>query len=168
MRIRPAIAGDAAACAAIYAPVVRDTAISFEVVAPDAAETARRIEAAHVWLVAVAPHGEVVGYAYSSPHRERAAYRYAVDVSVYVAPHARGCGIAGRLYEDLLEQTAALGLRRAYAGIALPNPASVALHESAGFRPVGVYERVGWKLGRWHDVGWWQRDLGDDPLAPPR
>jgi phosphinothricin acetyltransferase len=168
VKVRHATAADAAACAAIYEPVVRDTAISFEEVPPSVDETARRIGAAIVWLVAEAPDGEVVGYAYSSAHRERAAYRWAVDVSAYIGPEARGRGVGRQLYTQLLADTAALGYRRAYAGIALPNAASVALHEAMGFRPVGVYERVGWKLGRWHDVGWWQRDLGgDDPFAPP-
>jgi phosphinothricin acetyltransferase len=152
---------DAAACAAIYAPFVRDTAISFEAQAPDARELAERIERAsrtHPWLVAEVS-GAVVGYAYGCPHRERAAYRWAADVSVYVdeAHHRRGVGRG--LYGQLLGLLERQGIRIACAGITLPNAASVGFHESLGFRPVGVYRRIGFKLDAWWDVGWWQLEL---------
>jgi L-amino acid N-acyltransferase YncA len=168
VHVRPATDDDAAAIAAVYAPYVTDGVASFEQVAPSPAELATRMhgEPRLPWLVAVRADA-VVGYAYASHHRTRAAYRWAVDCSVYVAPgeHRRGVGRA--LYGDLLPHLGRLGYVRACAGIALPNPASVRLHESVGFRPVGVYERIGWKQGRWHDVGWWQAQLRE-PEEPPR
>jgi len=153
---------DAAACAAVYAPAVLEGAASFEEVAPDAQEMGRRIASVRTgwpWLVAELD-GRVAGYAYGSRHRERAAYRWASDVSVYVGAEHRRRGAARALYVDLLDRLERQGMRMACAGIALPNPASVALHESLGFQPVGVYRSIGFKLGRWWDVGWWQRPLG--------
>jgi phosphinothricin acetyltransferase len=167
--IRPADpACDAAACAAIYAPFVADTAVSFEEAAPDAHELAARIAAAHAWLVCERD-GEVVGFAYGSRHRERAAYRWAADVSVYIDPAHQGQGVGRALYEALFERLRAQRLRIACAGITLPNPASVRLHESLGFEPVGVYRAIGWKAGAWHDVGWWQLRLlpQDDHAGTP-
>ncbi len=122
----------------------------------------------HPWLVAL-EEGSVTGYAYASQHRTRAAYRWAVDVSVYVAGCHRGRGVGLGLYTVLFDILRAQGYRSAHAGITLPNPGSVALHESMGFVPVGVYRSVGWKLGRWHDVGWWQLQLngmGAEPSEP--
>src|SRR5690348_11945801 len=149
---------DAAACAAIYAPHVTDGYASFEEVAPDAAETARRIAAAHVWLVAELD-GAVVGFASASEHRSRAAYRWAADVTVYVAPPAARRGVGRALYEALLARLRSQGFRSACAGIALPNDASVALHEALGFERVGIYRNIGYKAGAWRDVGWWQLQL---------
>jgi L-amino acid N-acyltransferase YncA len=163
---------DAAACAAIYAPQVEASPTSFEQVPPDAAEFAERIArttATHPWLVAECD-GEVVGYAYACTHRTRAAYRWAVDVSVYVAVGRRGQGHGRALYGELLERLRRQRFQVACAGITLPNEASVALHESLGFLAVGVYRRVGWKAGAWRDVGWWQLELepaGDGPPAEP-
>jgi phosphinothricin acetyltransferase len=166
---------DAAACAEIYAPFVRETAISFEDEPPDASEFARRItegSASYPWLVAE-DAGRVMGYAYASPHRQRAAYRWAADVAVYVAPGQRRKGQGRALYEALLWLLPRQGVRIACAGIALPNPASVGLHQALGFQLVGVYRRIGWKAGAWHDVGWWQVELmapdGGAPaeLGPP-
>lgn len=159
--IRLVTVDDAAAVAAIYAPVVRDSAITFEVDPPDAAETARRIAAklpSLPWLVAV-EDGAVAGYCYATPHRERAAYRWSLDTAIYVdrAHHRRG--LARALYQRLFAVVRAQGYYTAHAGITLPNAASVGLHESLGFRPVGVYRAVGYKLGAWHDVGWWQLPL---------
>jgi L-amino acid N-acyltransferase YncA len=164
--------GDAAACAAIYAPHVESGATSFEEEPPDAARFAARIAdvgATHPWLVAERD-GEVVGYSYACPHRARPAYRWAVEVSVYVAAqeHRRGYGRA--LYVALMERLRKQRFHVACAGITLPNEASVALHESLGFVPVGVYRRIGWKAGAWHDVGWWQLELqppGDGPPTEP-
>jgi len=101
----------------------------------------------------------VKGYAYACRHRERAAYRYSVDVSVYVAQDARNAGIASALYETLFAQLAQRGFHRAFAGIALPNQASIALHRRFGFEPVGIYKEVGRKFDRWLDVSWWQKAL---------
>lgn len=173
MRIRHADpARDAAACAAIYAPSVTDGVASFEDRAPDAGEMARRIVAVSErwpWLVAER-EGAVAGYAYATRHRERAAYRWTSDVTVYVdaAHHRRGVGRA--LYEALFALLAEQGLYEACAGITLPNDASVGLHESLGFQLVGVYRDIGFKFGRWWDVGWWQRTLRphDGPPAEPR
>jgi phosphinothricin acetyltransferase len=171
--IRSADAGrDAVACAAIYAPSVEDGPTSFEEEAPTAEEMATRIEvttATHPWLVAEVD-GEVVGFAYACRHRERPAYRWSADVSVYVAGTHQGEGRGRRLYEALFERLRERGFRVVCAGITLPNEASVALHESLGFGPVGVYRRIGWKQGAWRDVGWWQLDLSpgaEDPPAEP-
>jgi L-amino acid N-acyltransferase YncA len=151
---------DAAACVAIYAPFVTDSWTSFELEAPGAAEMARRIAAygaSHAWLVAERD-GRVAGYAYGSPHRERAAYASSCDVAVYVDPEFTKQGIGRALYDALLPLLAKR-YHAAFAGIALPNPASIALHEAVGFTPIGIYREVGWKLGGWRDVGWWQRLL---------
>ncbi|MGH6619425.1 MAG: arsinothricin resistance N-acetyltransferase ArsN1 family B [Alphaproteobacteria bacterium] len=159
--IRAAAGADAAAMQAIYAPIVATTAISFEEVPPTVEEMAERVETtlrSYPYLVAE-NGGHVVGFAYASQHRARAAYRRSVDVTVYVAEHARGAGVGRALYGDLLPMLAERGFHAAFGGIALPNPGSVALHEAMGFEHVGVYREVGFKLGRWHDVGWWQRLL---------
>jgi phosphinothricin acetyltransferase len=166
--MRIAAPADAPAVAEIYAPYVRDTVISFELEAPDGAEMAGRIEttlARFPWLVWELG-GRVAGYAYASAHRDRAAYQWSVDTTVYVAQwaHRRGVGMA--LSRTLVRALALQGFHRAYAGIALPNAASVALHEAVGYAPVGVYRDVGFKLGAWRDVGWWGLDLATDAAAP--
>ena len=170
MTIRPADpARDAAACAAIYAPSVESTPISFELTPPDATEFARRIErysATHQFLVAE-EGGEVAGYAYACRWRERPAYDWAVEVSVYVDAARKGEGIGRALYAELLDRLRAQGFRVAVAGITLPNPASVALHERMGFKSIGALREVGWKVGGWHDVGYWQLLLAPDAADPP-
>jgi L-amino acid N-acyltransferase YncA len=166
--IRDAVAADAAACAAIYGPYVRETAISFEEEPPSTADLARRIadaQRAHAWLV-LEEAGDVVGYAYGGPFMSRAAYQWATAVSVYLAPWRRRTGGGRALYGELFERLAARGHRTALAGIALPNEASTGLHLALGFEHVGTYRRVGWKLGRWHDVAWYQRPLADDEGPP--
>ena len=158
MQIRPALASDAKACRAIYAPFVTDSWISFEDAVPDVPEMVRRIADygdSHAWLIAEID-GDVAGYAYASPHRTRGAYRTSCDVAVYVSPAFAGQGVGKRLYGELLPRLAAKGFHAAFAGIALPNPASIGLHQACGFTPVGVYREVGWKLGGWRDVSWWQ------------
>ena len=167
--IRLATPDDAAAIAAVYRPYVTDAATSFEVDAPDAAAMAARIQsvlAVAPWLVYTVDGGAPLGYAYASRHHERAAYQWALDVAVYVHAdhHRRGVGRA--LYQRLFALLRLQGFYTAHAGITLPNPASVGLHESLGFRPVGVYPAVGWKLGAWRDVGWWQLPLQERPPAP--
>ena len=166
--IRAATAADADAIAAVYRPYVADTVISFETEPPDGAEIANRMAAAPrlPWLVAERA-GRITGYAYASAHRARAAYRWSADVSVYLDAGERGQGTGRALYARLLETVRELGYVNAYAGITLPNPASVGLHEAMGFRPVGVYRNVGHKSGRWYDVGWWQLTLADPPPADP-
>jgi phosphinothricin acetyltransferase len=159
---------DAAACAAIYAPYVRDTPISLEERVPTAEEIAARIETTtqtHPWLVAE-DETELIGYAYATRHRERACYRWAADVTVYVAPQSQRRGVGRTLYGTLFGLLAEQGFRMACAGITLPNAASVGLHESLGFQHVGVYRKIGWKMGAWHDVGWWQLELGP-AYGPP-
>jgi phosphinothricin acetyltransferase len=172
MHIRMADPGDAAPIAAIYRPYVSDAATSFEFEPPDAGEMRARVRAVLArapWLVCTDAGGAVCGYAYASRHAERAAYQWSVDVAVYVSAghHRRGAG--RRLYQTLLPLLRLQGFYVAHAGVTLPNPASVGLHESFGFKPVGVYPAVGWKHGAWHDVGWWRlplRELAAAPAAP--
>ncbi len=169
MRIRITTPADAEAIAAIYAPVVRDTAISFEHEPPSADDMRARIASTLVrlpWLVSLDGDDRVDGYAYAGRHRERAAYQWSVDVTAYVREDARGRGIGKRLYARLFDELVRLGYFQAFAGIALPNAASVALHESLGFEPLGVYRKVGFKRGAWRDVGWWQKELQAPAIAP--
>jgi phosphinothricin acetyltransferase len=173
MKLRVASAADGAALAGIYAPVVAHTAISFETEPPDAAEMRARVEktaqAGLPWLVAEDAAGQVCGYAYAGRHRERAAYQWSVDTTVYVREDQRGRGVGRLLYGRLLPLLAGLGYGQAFAGIALPNAGSVGLHEALGFEAIGVYRRVGFKFGAWRDVGWWQKALGGgDAPQPPR
>jgi phosphinothricin acetyltransferase len=181
--IRLATTSDAEAIADIYAPYCDATVISFEETAPRSEEMSRRITAigaTRPWIVledsACGPseggapravgNGRVVGYAYASPHHERAAYRWSVSTSIYIdrAHHRRGAGRA--LYTTLFALLRALGYRQATAGITLPNPASVGLHAAFGFVPVGVYRRIGYKMGGWHDVGWFQAEIQSGPERP--
>lgn len=158
---------DAQGCAAIYAPYVRDTAISFEYHAPSADQMAERIRAAYVWLVAV--EGEdIVGYAYGSRHAERAAYLWSADVAVYVHPRCHRRGIGRMLYEQLIPRLRDVGLWTLCAGITQPNAASDGLHRELGFREVGIYRRIGFKAGAWHDVSWWQLDLRPGDFGSPQ
>jgi L-amino acid N-acyltransferase YncA len=168
-RLRLAVPADAADFAAIYAPFCLETAVSFETTAPDEGQMRERINTLmqqYPWLVAVSETGDVLGYAYAGKHRERAAYRWSVDFTTYLAPKAKRRGIGTELCHALIKICQALGYCRAFAGITLPNEASVRLHEKIGFRPIGVYRRVGFKLGRWHDVGWWSLDLLPEEDAP--
>ena len=168
MVVRDATDDDAAACAAIYAPYVTDTAITFEYEPPSAAEMARRIAAAqraHAWLV-LEDDGGVVGYAYAGPFKERAAYRWSAEVSVYLEQGRRRSGSGRLLYEALFERLAERGFRTLVAVMTLPNDASEGLHRALGFEPVGTLRRVGWKHGRWRDVAWAQRGIGSDDSPP--
>jgi phosphinothricin acetyltransferase len=166
--VRPATEADAAACAAIYAPYVTDTVVSFETEPPAAAEMARRIAAAIEWLV-LEDAGRVAGYAYAAPFHPRAAYRWACEVSVYLELGRRRTGAGRALYSDLLARLTARGYRVAVGGMTLPNDASEGLHRALGFEPVGTYRRIGYKFGAWHDVAWTQRLLaaGDEPPSEP-
>lgn len=157
--IRIARAEDAPAIAAIYAPFVEGSRISFEEQAPDAAEIARRMATPlHPWIV-VEVDGRVVGYASTSPLRGRSAYRWSVETGLYLEPHSQGRGLGSRLLADHLRLLERQGFVTAIAGITLPNPSSVALHKKLGFVLSGVERGVGFKLGEWVDVGRWQRDL---------
>jgi L-amino acid N-acyltransferase YncA len=172
VRVRAAEPADAAAIAAIYAPYVIGSVVSFETEAPDAAEIARRMAAdagTYPWLVACDDDGALLGYAYATAFRTRPAYRYTVETTVYVAGDAHKRGIGGALYGALLRMLEAQGFAQAIAAITLPNPASITLHERHGFRRIGAYEAVGFKQGGWHSVGLWQRALApltDTPAEP--
>ncbi len=167
--IRLATPDDAAAAAEIYAAEVAETSVPFEDRPPGAEEMRGRIVKTlgfAPWLVCV-EGGLVTGYAYASPHHERAAYRWSVDVSVYVRRAARRDGVGRALYRSLLALLRLQGFCVAHACITVPNPASIGLHEAIGFRPVGLFPRVGWKHGAWHDVGYWQLELHERRGPPP-
>lgn len=170
-RIRLAQTRDAAEVAAIYEPYVTDSSVSFEWEPPDAKEIAARISKvleSKPWLVYLVD-GAVAGYAYASSHRDRAAYQWSVEVSAYTHPQYRRAGIARALYEQLFLMLAGQGYYNAYAGITLPNDASVGFHAALGFEPIGVYRKIGFKHGQWHDVAWFARALRehDAPQSPP-
>lgn len=152
----------------IYEPIVRNTAISFEMQPPGVEEMRDRIRnvlASHTWLVC--ENGErLAGYAYASRFRPREAYLWSAEATVYVDSAQQRRGIGRALYMSLLEALTLQGFSTAVAVIALPNEPSVKLHERVGFRKIGIFERVGYKLGRWHDVGWWQFNLRDAELHP--
>ena len=166
--IRCVRADDATAIAEIYAPYVAETPISLELAPPTSEQMAERIawlSSAYPWLV-YEMEGAVKGYAYAGPHSERGGYRWSANVSVYVT---RGChrqGIGRALYARLLSILRTQGFHAVFGGITLPNAASVRLHESCGFGPVGVYREAGFKLGAWWDVGWWGKVL-DRPAGEP-
>jgi L-amino acid N-acyltransferase YncA len=169
--VRDATQADAWACAAVYAPYVTDTAITFELIPPTVEEMAARMAAAartHAWLV-LEQDDRIVGYAYGGPFASRPAYRWSCEVSVYLEPGRRRTGGGRALYEVLLPRLAERGYRTAMAGMTLPNQPSVGLHQAMGFEAAGLYRAVGWKLDRWHDVAWVQRALGDgvDPPCEP-
>ncbi|HEV2888710.1 MAG TPA: GNAT family N-acetyltransferase [Jatrophihabitans sp.] len=170
--IRDAAETDAARCAAIYAPYVTETAISFETDPPTPQEMAQRISTAvgsHAWLV-LEDSGRVVGFAYGAPFAPRAGYRWSCQVSVYLEHGRRRTGGGRALYDALITRLAERGFRTVLAGMTLPNDASEGLHRAMGFEPVGTYRRIGYKHGSWHDVAWVQRSIGDDaePPAEPR
>jgi phosphinothricin acetyltransferase len=169
LSVRDGTERDGAACAAVYAPYVTDTAITFEIEPPSPAMMAERIAAAwraHAWLV-LEREGCVVGYAYGVRFHTRAAYRWACEVSVYLELGRRRTGGGRMLYEALFERLIERGYRIAIAGMTLPNEASVGLHRAMGFEPVGTYRRIGFKHGEWHDVAWTQRVLLDEGGPPP-
>ena len=167
--IRLATESDAGEVADIYAPIVEGTHVSFETTPPSEAEMTERIRETVTelpWLVCE-HDGGVAGYAYASRHSERPAYRWGVDVSVYVREEWRRRGVARGLYESLFALLRLQGRYTAYAVVALPNPASVGLHESLGFERVGLYRDAGYKNGAWHDVGHWELSLREVETPPP-
>ncbi|HEY9023246.1 MAG TPA: arsenic resistance N-acetyltransferase ArsN2 [Burkholderiaceae bacterium] len=171
-RLRPATPDDAAACAAIYRPIVLETGISFEWEPPSVEDFRARIEkisAKYPWLVALDDRGEVAGFAHANTHRDAPSYQWSVNTSIFIREDSRGLGLGLTLYAGLHRQLVELGYLRAFAGVALPNAGSVALHEATGYERLGVYEKVGFKQGRWRDVAWFQKALQalpDDPLPP--
>ena len=167
--LRLATPADGPALADIYRPAVTDSATSFELDPPDGAEMARRV--ARIleltpWLVCERD-GAVLGYAYAGPHRERPAYQWSVEVSAYVQGEARRLGVARALYTSLFAALVVQGFRNAYAGVTLPNEASVRLHAAVGFTPIGVFRGIGYKHGEWHDVAWFERALAPRDAPPP-
>jgi L-amino acid N-acyltransferase YncA len=166
--IRLAQPTDAEAITSIYAPFCQDSIVSFELTPPAPAEMAERIHkisARLPWLV-LEDDDQVIGYTYASSHRDRAAYQWSADVSAYIHADHRRQGIGRALYTTLFALLRAQGFYKAYAGITLPNPNSEGLHAALGFQPVGVYRGVGYKLGAWQDVGWYQRPLQPEQLNP--
>jgi L-amino acid N-acyltransferase YncA len=169
--VRPASAQDAAACVAIYRPYVLDTAISWEIEVPTVEEMAARIAAAYEWLV-LERDDRIIGFAYGHALNRLASYRWSTETGIYMhVDHHRAGGGRG-LYTQLLRRLAERGYRQALAGITQPNEASNAFHRSFGFEEAGLYRRVEWKHGRWHDVAWMQLDLAGlddraDREAPP-
>lgn len=168
MQVRMATPADADAIADIYAHYVRDTVISFEARPPSTQEMRSRLTttlANFPWLI-ITDTDRVAGYAYAGPHRAREAYRWCVDVSLYLETSVHRRGYGRSIYTALLNLLGAQGYINAYAGITLPNAASVGLHEAMGFTPIGVFQRVGFKNGAWWDVGWWHRLLDIPPEQP--
>jgi len=166
--VRDASERDAEACAAIYAPYVADTAITFENEPPLPAEMAERIATAmrtHAWVV-LENQARIVGYGYGGPYKSRAAYRWSCEVSVYLERGRRRTGGGRALYNALFDRLAERGFRTAVAGMTLPNDTSVGLHRAMGFEPVGTYRRIGWKHGTWHDVAWVQRTIATGQGPP--
>lgn len=165
--IRVARPEDGADLAAIYAPIVRDTTISFEIEPPTAEEMAARVAAtlpAYPWLV-WEENGRAVAYVYAGRHAARAAYRWSAEVTAYVAPQFHRRGLGKTLYRTLFDVLRRQGFHAVFAGVTLPNPPSVGLHEAVGMAPVGVYREAGFKFGAWRDVGWWGMTL-DDAAEP--
>lgn len=171
MQLTDATPSDGAACAAIYVPYVVNTAITFELEPPTPDEMTARIadaQRAHAWLVAREDEG-IVGYAYGHRYHQRAAYRWACEVSVYLERGRRRTGLGRALYGELFARLEARGYRTLIAGMTLPNESSEGLHRALGFEQIGVQRSIGWKHDAWHDVAWFQRSLGvaTDPLAEP-
>lgn len=168
LRIRDAVDGDAAAVATIYNVHVRDTIVTFELDEVDANEMARRMTQVRdlglPWLV-LEEHGVVIGYAYGGQWKARAAYARTVESSIYLADAACGRGLGKCLYMELIERLRTCGIHAVIGGVSLPNAASVALHEGLGFEAIGAFREVGWKLGRWIDVGYWQLRLDGATVA---
>ena len=161
IKLRTARAADAEALLDIYRPYVESTSTSFELSVPSVQQFRERIEKAldhSTWIVAEI-EGNVVGYAYGSAHRAREAYAYSVETSAYVHEEFHRQGIARALYTALLDKLKALGYESAFAGVTLPNDASIAFHKSLGFKSIGVFPRIGYKFGKWHDVAWLYRPI---------
>lgn len=163
INIRSAQIEDAADLVAIYAPYVENTAITFETEVPTVADFASRIKKTlEKFPYLVAEEGRVVGYAYASTYKDRAAYDWTVELSVYVAQEARGKGIGSLLYDAIEEDLTARGFKNFLACIALPNPASLALHKKRGYEQVAHFKNVGYKFDNWHDIVWLQKSLVGD------
>jgi L-amino acid N-acyltransferase YncA len=173
MLIRPVQPEDTEAVLAIYKPYIESTATTFETAVPSVTEFAVRIKLnteKYPWLVAD-DNGKMIGYAYASKHREREAYQWSVESSVYVLENYHHTGIAKELYSKLFDILQQCGYVNVYAGITLPNPKSYSFHSKMGFEPVGVYKNIGYKLGKWHDVAWLAKTINrhsDHPAIPKK
>ena len=171
--IRMATERDAGAMLDIYAPIVQQTAISFELSPPSLPDFKNRIRSSiqdRPWLVCEAA-GQILGYACATAYRSRGAYAWSVETSAYINAQFHRQGIARSLYHSLLKMLALQGYYMAFAGIALPNDASIAFHEAMGYKAIGVFQQAGYKLGRWYSVGWWQLPITTpftEPKAPPK
>lgn len=168
--VRPAVPGDAAAIADIYRPYVERGTVSFELDAPDTDAMRARMTASEgrfPWLVVTeGKGGPVRGYAYASAFRDRPAYRYAIETTIYLESGTQGLGYGRHLYDALIDTVRAQGFTHAFGVIALPNDHSIRLHESVGFRRTGILREAGYKDGRWIDVGFWQCELNDATIPP--
>ncbi len=167
--IRLATPADAEELLRIYAPYVNETTVSFETEVPTVAEFSGRIEKTlqqYPYIVYEAEN-HIAGYAYASRHRERAAYRYDVDVSIYTLPKFHGLGVAGKLYQCLFALLKELGYCNAYAGCTVPNPKSLRFHEKFGFEQIGTHRKTGYKFGQWHDVIWLEKTINEHTAPPP-
>lgn len=167
--IRLAESSDVSALRAIYAPYVEKTAITFEVETPEAAEfEARRLKTLKNYPYLVGQEDDkIIGYAYAAPQMERAAYQWNATLSVYLAETHRGRGLGEKLYLALMDILNLQNVINVYGGVTWPNPASEKLHHKLGFTPLGRYARTGYKLGRWHDVVWFEKSLTPAPPSPP-
>ena len=168
MNIRLATVNDTEQILNIYTPYVKNTTISFESVVPTKEEMETRIRTLlqnNAWIV-MEEDNEILGYAYSSKHRERSAYRWSVDVSIYIKESSHRRGIGKALYTALIEILKYQGYCNAYAGICIPNEKSVGIHEYFGFRKIAHFNKVGYKFGGWHDVGWWELFLQQHDSEP--
>lgn len=171
MTIRFATLNDASGILTIYAPFITSSTVSFEYEVPTVAEFAGRIQTIqqqYPYLVAET-NERISGYAYASKHRDRTAYQWSVETSVYIHPDGHRQGIARQLYTTLFDLLRQQGYYSAYAGITLPNLKSEAFHRTMGFEPVGVYKNIGYKMGAWHDVAWFQKPIQPyqvDPAVP--
>ncbi|MEA2447854.1 MAG: hypothetical protein QOK47_1491 [Actinomycetota bacterium] len=164
--IRDARPEDVPGILSIYGPIVQETEISFESESPTIDDLTARVQRSHVWLVDE-DAGAITGYAYAAPFHERAGYRWSVEISVYVDANHQRSGIGRALVEALLACLVDMGFVNVFAGVALPNTGSVRLFESLGFEQIALQKEVGFKLGRWIDVGWWQKHLRERSDPPP-
>lgn len=166
--IRPAAESDCGDILAIYAPYVENTSVTFEVDVPrpeDFLARMRKIKSRYPYLVAVA-EGRTVGYAYAVELMERAAYQWNAALSVYLRADFAGRGLGTALYQALMELLKLQNFQNVYGVVTLPNPASVKLHQRLGFRPVGQYEKAGYKCGAWHEVMFFEKHIGDHGFRP--
>jgi len=167
--LRIATPDDASEILAIYAPFIEGSTVTAEEVVPTEAEFRARMETIlkdYPWLVCYDDDGDILGYTYASRHQQRSAYRYSVNLSIYVNPKHHRNHVATDLYRCLFELLSYQGYKNAFAAVIIPNPQSAAFHHSLGFRPVAVFSKVTYKLGRWNDMEWFQYVLAERVKTP--